>query len=321
MNRKKIVVFWLMIITLSANLPAEQTSSSANYKLTQQSATSLPSVVAKVNHVEISFNLFWQRLLNNAGNTVLTAIADEILVEQEFDKFFGSKSEQKREKKKKLSSAAKKIELEVEKRYSNLRKQFQDEKTFQQQLKSSGLSTEDVKKQLRLDLYKWKLLENKTKVSENEIKKYFDENRQQLATPEQLHLKHILVASEQEGNDIILALKVGANFESLAKEKSLDNSTKDRGGDLGFFTPDILIPEIKEKVLSMQPGETKAIKSASGFNVIKVVERKSAKEASFDSGTKEKIKETLKQTKFNQEYPPLIQSLRSKADIQVLLNQ
>lgn len=306
-------------------LPAQETSTSPNFKLTQQqvSATfTLPPIVAKVNGVEISINQFWKRLLGISGNAVLTALVDEVLIEQEADKVLLSKEKSKKGKlKSKQSSTAKELEAEVDKRLTAFRKQFQDEQTFQQQLKNSGVQVDDIKKQIRIDLYKERLLGDKLKVAQDEIKKYFDENRQKLATPEQVHLKHILTMTEQEAKDLVLSLNAGANFDLLAKEKSLDTATKDRGGDLGFFSKGMLIPEIQEKAFSLQSGGIDIVKTAMGFHVIIVVEKKPAKEATWDKETQNFIEQILKQAKFNQEYPKFIQSLRSKADIQVLLNQ
>lgn len=310
-HRNKSILIGLF--ALGAAIPqahAEQPSTSKNFKLTPQAATpafTLPPVVANVNGTPIAVQEFWGRLMTNGGTQVLTGMVDEILIAQE-----ASKSLSK--------GKAKEIDAEVAKRFGELKKQFQDEKTFITQLQNSGVKVDDIKHQIRTEVYKQKLLENQTKVSASEVKKYYDENKQSLAVPEQVHLKHILVASEKEARDFMTSLGVGANFEMLAKEKSLDAATKERGGDLGFFAKGMLIPELQEKAFALPAGGMDVVKTQLGYHIIKVIEKTPAKAAVWDKTTQTNVENILRQAKFNQAYPAYIQELRKKAKIEVNLN-
>lgn len=93
---------------------------------------------------------------------------------------------------------------------------------------------------------------------------------------EETHAAHILVADEAEANAIIKQLQEGADFATLAKEKSTDPSAKTNGGDLGFFKRDAMVPEFAEAAFTIEPGTVGAtpVKSQFGWHVIKVEERR-----------------------------------------------
>ncbi len=312
------------VILACAILPAgslfsEEMSTSKSYKLSPIPAVAsipAPSIVATVNGADITLERFWNALLANAGNAVLTSIADEILLDQEAEKAFGPLKGVKSPGK-----ARKSIEAEVDLKISEFKKRFPDGKAFEAQLKTSKLTLEDLRQPARLEIYKVKLLGDKVKVTSAEIRKYFDDNKTKLATPENLRLKHILLSSEQEAKDLLLALKVGADFDLLAKEKSLDAASKDKGGDLGIFAMGMLAPEIEKKAFVLKNGESDIVKSDQGFHLIKVLERKPAKASVWDKDTQGIIEKFLTQAKLNQEYPKYIQELRAKADIKILLNK
>ena len=92
---------------------------------------------------------------------------------------------------------------------------------------------------------------------------------------EQVHVRHILVATEEEASKILTQLQGGADFAVLAREHSLDPSTKESGGDLGFFsTGTLVVPEVEEAAFSLSVGQTSdVIHTAMGYHIIEVLER------------------------------------------------
>jgi peptidyl-prolyl cis-trans isomerase C len=93
---------------------------------------------------------------------------------------------------------------------------------------------------------------------------------------EEAHARHILVASEEEAREIIKQLQGGADFATLAKEKSTDPSAQTNAGDLGFFRRESMVPEFADAAFTIEPGTIAPdpVKTQFGWHVIKVEERR-----------------------------------------------
>lgn len=120
-------------------------------------------------------------------------------------------------------------------------------------------------------------------VKPEEVKARYDKEITGLPKQEEVHARHILVASEDEAKAVIEALDKGGDFAALAKEKSSD-SNKDEGGDLGFFSRGRMVPEFEEAAFGLAPGSyTKApVKTQFGFHVIKVEEKRDVPPPAFE---------------------------------------
>jgi len=92
---------------------------------------------------------------------------------------------------------------------------------------------------------------------------------------EQVRAAHILVASRPEAEDLQAELSAGVDFADLARQASLDASTRPAGGDLGWFPPGyLLVPEVDQAAWSLVPGETSdIIESALGYHIVRVLQR------------------------------------------------
>ena len=91
------------------------------------------------------------------------------------------------------------------------------------------------------------LIRTAPKVSEKEIKAFFDENQATIAAPCESgkSIAHILVTDEAEAKEIEAQIKGGADFADLAKSKSTDPGSKENGGNLGCFAPGSFVPEFE----------------------------------------------------------------------------
>ena len=94
-------------------------------------------------------------------------------------------------------------------------------------------------------------------------------------TAEQVQARHILVATRDEAEWLQGQLVPGANFAEMARQYSLDPSTRLAGGDLGWFPPGyLLIPEVEVAAFSLQPGEiSEIIESQLGFHIVQTIDR------------------------------------------------
>lgn len=200
-----------------------------------------------------------------------------------------------------------------------VKKQFPSQEEFEGYLAQQGMTLELVKKQMETQLQLKKIFEPQIKVTDEDVKKYFDENQASyVATPEQVQVAHILVKTQEEADAIIAELKTGADFATLAKEKSIEPAAKESGGDLGppfAATGSQFDPDFVAGAFSVGKGEiTKAIKTQFGFHVIKVNDRIPAVAITLES-KKEEIKDQLTDQQMGTLIGPWIQGLKDKAGI------
>ena len=152
----------------------------------------------------------------------------------------------------------------------------------------------------------------KKQVTDDAIRKKYQEELSSNPPEDEVHARHILVAKEEDAKAIIAQLQKGADFAALAKQKSTDGSAKE-GGDLGFFSHDEMVPEFADAAFAMKPGEVSKVpvKTQFGFHVIKVEERRKQEAPSFDQA-KEEIAGELQQELTQ----AAVQDLRAKAKVE-----
>jgi peptidyl-prolyl cis-trans isomerase C len=127
----------------------------------------------------------------------------------------------------------------------------------------------------------------------------------------QVHVRHILVQSEDEAKAAIEEIEGGADFAEVAKEHSVDASAPS-GGDLGFISRDQVVPEFAEAAFALEAGETSAVpvQTQFGWHVIDVVERRNV-EPSYDETAPQ-----LRQELAREIVTALVENLRSDAEIE-----
>lgn len=128
-------------------------------------------------------------------------------------------------------------------------------------------------------------------VTDDEVTKFFEENKDSYGTPEQVKASHILVATEEEAQGIIKELDNGANFAELAKTKSTEDGADQSGGSLGYFSKGDMVEAFEQAAFAQKVGtwSKTPVKTDFGYHVILVEDHKAAVEAKF-----EEIKDTVK---------------------------
>jgi peptidyl-prolyl cis-trans isomerase C len=98
-------------------------------------------------------------------------------------------------------------------------------------------------------------------------------------TAEQVHARHILVGNENMANTLLSQVTGGADFAKLVSTYSQDYSTRESGGDLGWFPRGVLtVPEVEAAAFSLQPGQTsQVVKSRLGYHIVQTLEREAAR--------------------------------------------
>jgi len=124
--------------------------------------------------------------------------------------------------------------------------------------------------------------EGKAAVTDEAMKKVYEDATKQVSGEKEVRARHILVPTEEEAKAIKAELEKGADFAKLAKEKSKDPGAAD-GGDLGFFTKEQMVPEFSAVAFALEPGKiSDPVKSQFGWHIIKVEEARDRKPPDFE---------------------------------------
>lgn len=127
--------------------------------------------------------------------------------------------------------------------------------------------------------------------------------------------RHILVKTEAEAKDIIAQLGKGGDFAKIAKEKSLDPGSKEKGGDLGWFSPATMVKPFSDVVANLQKGSisNSPVQTQFGWHVIKLVDTRVAQPLAYD-----KVKDGLQKNLQQRNLEKMMVDLRSKAKIDIV---
>ena len=150
---------------------------------------------------------------------------------------------------------------EIDQRYAGLVAEFNDEDAFNAWLEEQDFTQEELRASLAEQVLGARMVA------------FIMENVPQVV--EQVHARHILVASRAEAEDILGMLASGSDFATLANQISLDISTRPGGGDLGWFPQGYLwLPQVEQAAFSLQPGETSdVVESELGYHIVQTLER------------------------------------------------
>ena len=153
----------------------------------------------------------------------------------------------------------------------------------------------------------------KTAQTDDAMHKVYDEAVKKMTNEEEVHARHILVATEDEAKAIETQLKGGADFAALAKEKSKDPGAAN-GGDLGYFTKDQMVPEFADAAFKLDKGQiSDPVHTQFGWHIIKVEDKRIKPTPSFDQ-----VKPQLENFVAHRAQAELVDNLRKSAKIERL---
>jgi peptidyl-prolyl cis-trans isomerase C len=153
----------------------------------------------------------------------------------------------------------------------------------------------------------------KAALTDDALHKVYDDAVRQMGSEQEVHARHILVATEDEAKAIEAELKNGADFAKLAKEKSKDPGAAD-GGDLGYFTKDQMVPEFADAAFKLDKGQiSDPIHTQFGWHVIKLEDKRTKPTPTFDQ-----VKGQLQNYVEHRAQAELVQNLRKNATIERL---
>jgi parvulin-like peptidyl-prolyl isomerase len=306
----------------------------------------IPDVVAKVNGVEIKSDSIKFQLSSSMrkGQRSFSPEEKRKIVSGLVDK------EIVRELVYQEGKAAKvKIDSEVvEKAFKGVMEPYKNKEDFQKALKARGLTEDELKNSIEVDLIAKKLIDDqvrgKIKITDEDVKKYYESNQKKFFRPEAYRARHIFISifppeliastpvnelkarkeeldkeAKKKIEDIQKELKAGSNFEELAKKYSHDSASAPNGGDLDYIYKGVFDPAFDEAIAKMKVGGiSKVVNTPYGYHIIKLNETKPAEQATF-AEMEESIQKHLFMERAQKKVEIYLQGLRKKAKIEVLL--
>lgn len=198
-----------------------------------------------------------------------------------------------------------------------IQKRYGSEENFKKYLKEYNVTDALLNRMLEEKIYYDKLTEKMKKDVKVDAEKYYNENTEQFNVGDQVKASHILVKEEDKAKEIIKKLGANEDFAKLAKENSIDDGTKDKGGELGYFTADTMVKEFSDAAFALNAGEysKEPVKTQYGYHIIKVEDKKAAHQQTFDE-VKDELTDNLRNQEVQGKFDALITKLRKDAKIE-----
>ena len=152
--------------------------------------------------------------------------------------------------------------------------------------------------------------EAKAALTDEALRQTYNDAVKSMGGQEEVRARHILVENEDEAKALLDQLKGGADFATLAKEKSKDPGAAE-GGDLGYFTKDQMVPEFADVAFKMYPGQlSNPVKTQFGWHIIKVEDKRAKQPPEFD-----KVKDQIEAFLARKAQTDFITKLRQSAKV------
>lgn len=167
-----------------------------------------------------------------------------------------------------------------------------DEEFARALLRQAGTTVEALKEELTYQYLLRELATQEIEVSDEQVQQVYNDNPERYFQPLQLRLWQIVVASREEAEQVQTELREGANFQTLAKERSIDEVTASTGGDLGWITPHTsdMPDEVVEELVKLAKGKTSPpLPVGKNYTIFHVHDRREEKQFTFDE-----VKEELR---------------------------
>jgi peptidyl-prolyl cis-trans isomerase C len=205
----------------------------------------------------------------------------------------------------------------IKKRIASLRTEYN--KDVKEMLASQGVDYETWKSDIWADMMIERLLAREVNrhisVSSAEVRRYYKANAPEFERPEQVRARQIVVDTEEEAKTALELLQGGADFATLAKEKSTAPEAG-KGGDLGYFAMGEMPAEFNVVFGLPKGGISGIVKSPYGFHLFKLEEKQLAGKIGLKKVSKE-ITAKLRREKEDKRYKKWLTNLRSRTKLEV----
>jgi peptidyl-prolyl cis-trans isomerase C len=176
----------------------------------------------------------------------------------------------------------------------------------------------DIKEQLLIEALLKKKITADTQMSEDDLKKYYEEHKEEFKKDREINTRHILLKTEEEAKQVQAKVQKGEDFTELAKKYSIDPNVKTTGGEIGFQPKGSLIPEYETAAFKLNKvGQvTGIVKTQFGFHIIRLEGVKPPSYVPFEE-VKDFIKQKNAQEKQKEVLEKYIEELKKNAKITI----
>lgn len=255
--------------------------------------------------------------------------SDETLVQQFLARLIDARLQLQEAEREKITVEDAEVEEEINERMKRFGARTRED--LEAMVRAQGLSFEAVRRRVRDSLRVQRLVRRKValrvSVTEAEIDRYLAENRDKLETGLTYHARHILIVPEVDTDAGWEAARIraellrsqladGADFADLARRHSRDATARD-GGDLGTLKRGELAPEIEQRILALEPGQTsEPVRTSLGWHLFRL-ESREALEGERLRRLRQQVRDILYRQKYEARLEAWLREIRERAIIEV----
>jgi peptidyl-prolyl cis-trans isomerase C len=222
---------------------------------------------------------------------------------------------------------------------AEVKKKMPSEEAFKRRLEANGMKPETflgkAEEETLVRLVVEREVSSKLTVSDDEIKKFYEDNSKAFDQPEMVKINHILLTTLESGTKVELSdekkkekralidkllqrAKAGEDFAKLAREFSEDIGSKERGGEY-IFPRGKMVPEFEAAAFALMPGQiSDVVTTQFGYHIIKLQEKLAPKKLAL-AEVSVRIKDGLLAQKMQKQMPDYYKKLKEEAGIQFFL--
>lgn len=212
---------------------------------------------------------------------------------------------------------------EVDNRLESVKKTFPSHEAFERALNQMGMTEKEFREEVEENLMVAKVTDwvsRNVKVTSEEVEDYYQKNKEQYQEPEKVRLRWIVLSSQEQAQEVLEQLEQGADFSQLAGQYSIDDDTRDRGGELGELSRAELPPEVAEIAFKLNPGEysQQAVRTQRGYVIVQADERIPPRQKDLEEVESE-VHSALISRKKEEKFRAWLEGLREEAEIKIYI--
>lgn len=225
-------------------------------------------------------------------------------------------------------------DADVDQRINAFKQQMGTEANFKAALQAQQITEAKLREDARTDLLVSKLLDQevnqKVLVKPTDIAAFYEKNPDRFQQGETMRASHVLVlvpaeatpqaraALRARAETALKAAKAGKDFGQLARQYSQDSSAQ-RGGDLGFFPRGQMVPAFDQAAFALSPGQvSELVETQFGYHIIKATEKRPARIVPFVEAAAQ-IQQFLEQEQRQEKSKALVDQLKAKGKVQIFI--